>query len=34
LQSIELGKEWGGSIAQDAANEAVKRLEAEGYQIN
>ena len=34
LQSIELGKEWGGSIAQDAANEAVKRLEAEGYKVN
>lgn len=33
-QSIELGKQWGGSIAQDAANEAVKRLEAEGYQVN
>jgi hypothetical protein len=33
-QSIELGKQWGGSVAQDAANEAVKRLEAEGYKVN
>ena len=33
-QSIELGRQWGGTVAKDAANEAVKRLEAEGYKVN
>lgn len=33
-QSIELGKKWGGSVAQDAAKETVERLEAEGYRVD
>ncbi|MBT5414707.1 MAG: DUF2059 domain-containing protein [Rhodospirillaceae bacterium] len=32
-QSIELGKQWAGTVGQDAANEAVKKLEAEGYEL-
>ena len=32
-QSIELGKQWRGLVGQAAAEEAVKRLEAKGYEV-